>query len=802
MINTFCITNKGNEYLTQAAAGRTLVITKGAFGNGVLPSGVTPESRQALVSTLGPLTIKSKTVSGNTMTVNTELSNKVNGSILPAFRLTEIGLYGKLKTASGGDDPNYGETLIMYGYAPSGTADYVDAVLAEYMISWPIVVSRSANITIEYTDEAHVNVVELEALKKEVVAGYTAAADFFYSGPANDNGIEMARVEGKSEQESTEGYQLFNASILKSHSANGATITNNGDGSFTVSGSGTLSNEFVKMVKLSTEETRALFSKAGDYKLNLNGKRAYPYFYVHFGNAAGKIAEVTISGGSVNLTQAHIDSEGFFVQFGFWGGVEGTIVPSTIKPMLYLEGDGTWETFTGCKAGPNHDYPLDIVSWGEDTNIHSGTRQLFDSSRLSSKTVGGVTITNVGDGIFAITGTEALTSDFLSFYTLTNEETLKLLKPGKLTLKAETHTSPYCFATLLDSNDNIIHEANNRKSPSNSFNITEDLLSTVGLRMRVGFYGPKGDAPTGAVIKPMLYQEGDGTWEEYHHESVTINQPLRSLPNGVCDTYENGKITRRVGVVVFDGSEDENWNRDYTSDENKRRMVTSAISGLVKKTENNQIAGLYCTHYERARADDTYSLVERVSIDDLGRFHVYDETYNDVVGDWTAWLAEHPMTVLYELATPVIEEASLPTIQSFPDWTNVWHDSLETEIEWHVNHGGSGGGGSVVTQITGVTIPASGWMDETELTALFRYRINNEKIGANMSAEVDFRVTDYTEEMASSVVRATNHGVLAATTCNEGYVDIYCSGYCGTEFVGAPDTNLVCDIKLTEVKEV
>ena len=106
------------------------------------------------------------------------------------------------------------------------------------------------------------------------------------------------------------------------------------------------------------------------------------------------------------------------------------------------------------------------------------------------------------------------------------------------------------------------------------------------------------------------------------------------------------------------------------------------------------------------------------------------------------------------------------------------------------------------TKSTSATVLASGWLDETETTGLYRYRIENSNITATMSVDVHFSVTDHTEEQASSLVRATNHGVLAATTAGAGYVDIYCSGYKGTEFVGAPDTDLLVDIKLTEVKEV
>ena len=48
--------------------------------------------------------------------------------------------------------------------------------------------------------------------------------------------------------------------------------------------------------------------------------------------------------------------------------------------------------------------------------------------------------------------------------------------------------------------------------------------------------------------------------------TTTLNLPIpiRSLPNGTCDTIEGNKLMQRVGKVVLDGSADEAWNNDGT----------------------------------------------------------------------------------------------------------------------------------------------------------------------------------------------------------------------------------------------
>lgn len=123
----------------------------------------------------------------------------------------------------------------------------------------------------------------------------------------------------------------------------------------------------------------------------------------------------------------------------------------------------------------------------------------------------------------------------------------------------------------------------------------------------------------------------------------------------ICDEVdlERGVYVQRVKYVVFDGSEDELWKRDYTSDASKRRMVTTILTDTIKKTANNRIANIICNRFVKARADDTYSLVERISVDDLGRVHIYHNAYNDAVETWTEFLASNHLEIVCELAETV-----------------------------------------------------------------------------------------------------------------------------------------------------
>lgn len=196
--------------------------------------------------------------------------------------------------------------------------------------------------------------------------------------------LRINKTFGKSEQRKTSGAQLFDASKLATTSAGGATVTNNGDGSFTISGSGTMSSDFSLAHLYSHEETLKSL-KAGSLHLTCE-KATSPYFYAAILDGSGN---VLMEVNNRKTTSAHIDITGELLltddiqmRIGLYGPTGDTITPGTIKPMLYFDGDsdGTWEPYTGNMPAPNPQYRQPIVSVGDsgsvETEVLSGN--LFD----------------------------------------------------------------------------------------------------------------------------------------------------------------------------------------------------------------------------------------------------------------------------------------------------------------------------------------------------------------------------------------------------------------------------------------
>lgn len=182
-------------------------------------------------------------------------------------------------------------------------------------------------------------------------------------------------IDGDYEQVITQGYQLFDASKLPTKSQGGATVTNNGDGSFTISGNGNLTESFIVVYQYSHEETLKLL-KVGKIRLNQNGDDTTPYALVQLVKTGGTGVWFALNNTitEATITQAMINDERCALQIYIYGYNGSTIKSGTIKPMLWQE------------------------------------KNLFDYTKIPYKAVGdtsggnSVTLFNNQDGSFTIAG--------------------------------------------------------------------------------------------------------------------------------------------------------------------------------------------------------------------------------------------------------------------------------------------------------------------------------------------------------------------------------------------------------------
>lgn len=270
---------------------------------------------------------------------------------------------------------------------------------------------------------------------------------------------------------------------------------------------------------------------------------------------------------------------------------------------------------------------------------------------------------------------------------------------------------------------NIFFLAGNVSSGANSLTNGVNVENSMTLNSVNGYVTVAYRSNSGSV---NLYNPKDYNVlivETEKQDTVTLTSPLelRALPNGVADSYENGVITRRVGVVEFDGSNDENWtegiyggdtHKQYFLSLNTAKQNTEVLSDKLKNLPigSSPIAGEW-----EIRLSDGISV-----------YVPSTETSITNTSQFKTWLQSNPITVWYELATPTTETFEIPRLQSFYPFTNAWCDSIvqPQQITWNVLTGKSSildGNGNLIQQ--GYMTP----QDNLLINSDFRSGIINQK---------------------------------------------------------------------------
>ena len=193
----------------------------------------------------------------------------------------------------------------------------------------------------------------------------------------------------------------------------------------------------------------------------------------------------------------------------------------------------------------------------------------------------------------------------------------------------------------------------------------------------------------------IMLNEGE-TAQEYvpfkGQDTTPISLELRALPNGVKDTYENGVITRRIGVIEFDGSEDEVWSKNSASDNDNWLYYINYYHikavALSNKLEHKNIAGstnIINGDSSLDRVGFNLDYNESVIYINIG-YYMQQEGLSNNKGDLKTYLQSNPIKVYYELSTPTTEKVTLPVIPSYFPYTNAWHDSEveASDLTWNI----------------------------------------------------------------------------------------------------------------------
>lgn len=218
----------------------------------------------------------------------------------------------------------------------------------------------------------------------------------------------------------------------------------------------------------------------------------------------------------------------------------------------------------------------------------------------------------------------------------------------ELYIRSKGHMWNYLY--FYDENKNYLGFCTNQgMSGSYNFNINFDNSKRIAKYFIISF-GNQDALEIGEVYE---YRETDYITPYKKKISFNIGEPLRSLPNGICDEIRNNngqwELVRRVGKVVLDGSEDEK----FTYEEIGSNLEYILFSYLGLPTQSS--AGLLCDQFV-AYPHSIYS-TNKEGCYFVNNFKIKVLKTKlpsaNTVG-FRQWLSQNPTTFYYQLAEPII----------------------------------------------------------------------------------------------------------------------------------------------------
>lgn len=176
-----------------------------------------------------------------------------------------------------------------------------------------------------------------------------------------DAPLERLELGGKTEQVQTTGAQLFEASRYEGVTKNGVTVTVK-DGVITATGTPNI-NTWIQ-VFVSRENYQKLFKPENKIYLKTNKSKDCNYDFGIYGAFGSPIIGTIREGNSGRVLPAELprnDTDFYF----FIDTKIGTELKGSIKPIVYHDGDGTWEPYTGGKPSPSLEYEQEVKNAGK-----------------------------------------------------------------------------------------------------------------------------------------------------------------------------------------------------------------------------------------------------------------------------------------------------------------------------------------------------------------------------------------------------------------------------------------------------
>ena len=359
--------------------------------------------------------------------------------------------------------------------------------------------------------------------------------------------------------------------------------------------------------------------------------------------------------------------------------IKGTYNNLILKPQVELGTTKTsWEQYTGGQPSPSPDYPSEIESVGKynsetgkyEIEVKNTGKNLFDKDNAN---IINTYLVGSGNGVLPSNGGTENNCIYIPCKTNTTYTIQKMI--GKRFGVAYTYETP--AQGVMAYNKTVDNTATNITI------ITDSSAKYLVVYLRNG--NASGEITLQQALDSLQIEKGSTStaYEPYQSSSLLfqLDQPLRSLPNGVKDIayIKNGilYVDRKVGTVVLNGSE--GWAlRNVNSDTG---IATYSVTDVLDYYKRSIDVSALISHFKYLgtieAATFMYSkeigitLYYNKSVTNLTTI-IYINSNITTLSNFKNWLSTHNTQVDYELAEPYTETiGEVETLSTFKGVNNV-----------------------------------------------------------------------------------------------------------------------------------
>ena len=343
-----------------------------------------------------------------------------------------------------------------------------------------------------------------------------------------------------------------------------------------------------------------------------------------------------------------------------------------IKPMITTDLNVTYddyEPYTGGKPSPSPEYPQEIKAVNELSGVMSG-KNLLKPHGSYPRTGYGITFNLMNDGIHVNGKCTAS-----SWYTFIYSDTLQA---GTYYINGIKGASNSRYQVVLYKNNVILNYITTK-------NFKLELKEKAKIELSLFVYSEYGTFNDLVLPYMICRNENDlYLYTPYQGQSLlnyTLQNPLYKLSD-VYDyiDFNRGKIVRNIGVITFDGSDDEDIR--LSPPDGSRRVYLYLFRNSILSIENiNPYCKSNMFKFTNLWTDGVMSHNHLFYVSSTNIYVSYNEITS--LNDFKTWLNKNPITVYYQLATPTEEDipaellSQLKELQTYVTTTNVMFEASD-----------------------------------------------------------------------------------------------------------------------------